>query len=60
MTDSKKACVVCGGNSEKAILFNFEFQGKDYHICSLHLPIAIHKEHELVGKLPGAEVLLNK
>jgi hypothetical protein len=60
MTDVKKTCIVCGSTSEKAILFNFEFQDNQYNICSVHLPVAIHKEHELVGKLPGAEVLLKE
>lgn len=55
MTDH--TCLVCKHTSEQTPLIAFEFQGKTYFVCPQHLPLLIHKPHELVGLLPGADKL---
>lgn len=50
-----KICLVCEKDSDFVPLVKFVFKGEDYAICSEHLPILIHKPHELAEKLPQAE-----
>ena len=55
--DSKPQCVHCQRNSDQVPLIALRYQDVDAWICPQHLPVLIHKPHELVGKVPGAENL---
>lgn len=57
MTDVKPTCVQCGRTSQEVPLLTLTYQANLYYICPQHLPLAIHKPEQLVGKLPGAENL---
>jgi hypothetical protein len=60
MSDKIKSCIACENTSEEAPLFKFKFKGNKYYVCSKHIPSIIHKPEELVGKLPGAESLIEE
>ena len=51
----KKACLVCGGGSDRVPLLSLEYRGDMLRICPQHLPIIIHNPSELVGLVAGAE-----
>lgn len=53
--ENKKACLICHVTEETMPVLNFNFKGKKYHICSAHIPVLIHKSHELSTLLPGLE-----
>lgn len=53
----KKTCLVCERDSNLVPLVKFYFKEKKYFICSEHLPVLIHKPHELADKLPQADEL---
>ena len=50
-------CIVCDRSSDEVPMIQVKFKGKDFHVCSQHLPILIHEPAQLVDKLPGAEKL---
>jgi hypothetical protein len=50
-----KNCLICKTTEEEMPLLNFTFKGQQYHICSAHIPVLIHKSHELSSILPGFE-----
>lgn len=52
-----KICLVCEKDSDLVPLIKFAFKGEKYAICSEHLPILIHKPHELADILPQAKDL---
>ncbi len=60
MNDKIKTCIVCEKSSDQVPLIKFKFKGEKYYICSIDFPVMIHKQHQLVGKLPGAESLLEE
>lgn len=49
----KNTCIVCNSTDQDVPLIRFKFKGKKYNICSQHVPILIHKAHELESLLPG-------
>ena len=55
MTENTNRCLVCEQTSHQIPLLAIDYQGKQYWICPQHLPLLIHKPHELIGKLPGAD-----
>ncbi|MBG7609951.1 MAG: hypothetical protein IZT55_03705 [Anaerolineae bacterium] len=55
--ESQPQCVHCQRSSDQVPLIALRYQDEDTWICPQHLPILIHKPHQLVGKLPGAENL---
>jgi hypothetical protein len=55
MNDSQLKCIVCERTSEEVPVVPFQYQGKNFGICPEHLPIMIHKPHQLADKLPGIE-----
>lgn len=57
MNDNK--CVICSTDSNQAPLIKFEFKGKDYHVCTQHIPVLIHKANQLGDILPGMENVEN-
>lgn len=57
MTTETHACFVCKQTSREVPLLAIEYQDRQYWICPQHLPILIHKPHELAQILPGAENL---
>jgi hypothetical protein len=48
-------CLYCQRDSEQIPLVSLLYRKQNLWICPEHLPILIHKPHQLVGKLPGAE-----
>lgn len=48
-----KSCIVCHQTDQEVPLIKFKFKGKKYTICSQHIPVLIHKAHELDSILPG-------
>jgi len=48
-----KSCIVCQQTDQEVPLLKFKFKGKKYYICSQHVPVLIHKAHELDSLLPG-------
>ncbi len=57
MTSDLKGCVLCERGEETVPLLLVAYRGKEYWICSQHLPILIHDPGKLAGKIPGAEDL---
>jgi hypothetical protein len=57
MNETNQKCVFCERNSEQIPLLNLIFKGHQYWICPEHFPFLIHSPAELIGKLPGAELL---
>ncbi len=60
MTDTQHnshACLTCDQTSDEVPLIALEYRARQFWICPQHLPILIHKPHQLAGKLPGAENL---
>ncbi len=53
MSENNATCIVCETDSQNIPLVKFEFKGEDYHICSQHLPVMIHKPDQLADKLAG-------
>ena len=53
MSDKYKVCIVCEESKDQVPLFKFKFKDSKYYICPTHLPVIIHKPHELEEKLPG-------
>jgi len=47
-------CVFCDRTSEEVPLISFEYKGKEYRICTAHLPLLLHKPEMFVGKLADA------
>ena len=43
----KKACLVCQATSDEKPIILFEFKGKEYHICTEHIPVLIHNAEQL-------------
>ena len=50
-----KNCLICKTTEDQMPLLNFNFKGQQFHICSAHIPVLIHKSHELSTILPGIE-----
>ena len=48
-----KSCIVCKSTDQIVPLIQFKFKGEKYYICSQHVPVLIHKAHELESLLPG-------
>ncbi len=48
-----KKCIVCQQTEEQVPIVRFKFKGKKYGICSMHVPILIHKAQDLESLLPG-------
>jgi hypothetical protein len=57
MTENQSKCIHCERTSDEVPLLTLNYAGKEYFICSQHLPVLIHKPHELIDKLPGASNL---
>ena len=55
MTTEPHACFVCHQTSREIPLLAIEYQNRQYWICPQHLPVLIHKPHELAEVLPGSE-----
>ncbi len=52
-----KNCLVCKKSSEEIPVTKFHYQKSEFYICPQHIPVLIHRPHELVGLLEGAEKL---
>lgn len=52
----KKECVSCRRNASEVPLISLEYRGSTFWICPQHFPVLIHRPHDLVGLLPGAEM----
>ncbi len=50
--EHQKECLVCKATSNEMPLISFEYKGKQYEICSAHIPILIHKAQDLRSILP--------
>lgn len=57
METSNQKCAVCENTSQDVPLLVLTYQGKNYYVCSTHLPLLIHHPERLAGILPGAENL---
>ncbi len=55
MTDSDKMCLACDRTDKQIPLISLNYKGKNLWICPTHLPLLIHKPHELADKLPDME-----
>jgi len=53
MKEMKNECIICKTTSDELPLLMFEFNGSNHYICSQHIPILIHKSHQLKDILPG-------
>jgi len=56
MSDTKE-CLVCKKSAEEIPVTKFYYQKSIFYICPQHIPVLIHKPHELVGLLDGADKL---
>lgn len=56
MSTDQPACLVCDSTSEQVPLLQLRYQKSDLWVCPQHLPILIHKPHELADKLPGLDL----
>ena len=50
---TQNECIICKTTSKDMPLILFEFNGSNHYICSQHIPILIHKSHQLKDILPG-------
>jgi hypothetical protein len=50
-------CAQCNRTSEEVPLLQLKFKQRVSWICPQHLPVLIHKPHNLIGKIPGVENL---
>jgi hypothetical protein len=55
-----KQCILCKVSEEKMPLIAFQFKNETHHICSAHIPVLIHKAHELRDVLPGLDLSSEK
>lgn len=58
MQEKLNTCLYCDRDQNTVPLVLIKFQNEDWWICPPHLPLLIHQPHKLVGKLPGAEKLV--
>jgi hypothetical protein len=47
-----KTCIVCKKTHQEVPLLSFKYKDQKFKICSEHVPILIHKAHELESILP--------
>ncbi len=47
-------CLYCERTSEEIPLIPFKYKEQDYHVCTNHLPMLLHKPEMFEAKLPGA------
>ncbi|WP_036820689.1 hypothetical protein [Polaribacter sp. Hel1_85] len=52
-----KSCLVCKKSSTETPVTKFYYQESEFYICPQHIPVLIHKPHELEGLLDGADKL---
>lgn len=57
MNTVKPFCIHCERDNTQVPLIALDYQDNKAWICPEHMPILIHKPHQLVGKLGGAEEL---
>lgn len=57
MPEKASQCVYCDRSSDEVPLLEIKYREESSWICPQHLPVLIHKPHNLIGKLPGAENL---
>lgn len=57
MSTVKPFCIHCERDNTQVPLIALDYQDKQAWICPKHMPVLIHKPHQLVGKLDGAEKL---
>jgi hypothetical protein len=50
-----KSCLVCKKSSNETPVTKFYYQESEFYICPQHIPVLIHKPHELEGLLDGAD-----
>ncbi len=58
MEENSITCLYCERDQNTVPLILIKYQNEDWWICPPHLPLLIHQPHKLVGKLPGAEKLV--
>lgn len=46
-------CIVCNQSENEVPILTFKFKNTEYHICSQHIPVLIHKAQTLETILPG-------
>jgi hypothetical protein len=56
MESTLPKCLICERTTNQAPLLRLRFRDSDVWICAQHLPILIHKPHELADKLPGLDL----
>jgi len=56
MESSLPKCLVCERTSDQTPLLILRYQDSDFWICAQHLPILIHKPHELADRLPNLDL----
>ncbi|KGL63503.1 hypothetical protein PHEL85_0539 [Polaribacter sp. Hel1_85] len=49
--------MVCKKSSTETPVTKFYYQESEFYICPQHIPVLIHKPHELEGLLDGADKL---
>jgi hypothetical protein len=54
MSDTPK-CLFCDSTSQDIPLIKMLYQGKEHYICPQHMPVIIHKPHQLQDILPGVK-----
>lgn len=47
-------CLYCERTSQEIPLIPFNYKGQDYHVCTAHLPMLLHKPEMFEGKLADA------
>jgi hypothetical protein len=57
MPEQAERCLECGRDETETPLIPLSYRGSRWRICPQHLPVLIHRPHDLLGKLPGAEQL---
>ena len=55
--NTTKSCLVCNKSSNETPVTKFYYQESEFYICPQHIPVLIHKPHELEGLLDGADKL---
>jgi hypothetical protein len=56
MSSTQLVCLVCNRNTDQTPLLALRYQESDLWICPQHLPILIHKPHELADRLPNLDL----
>jgi hypothetical protein len=55
MPEPTPQCLICERTDDAVPLLTLTYQGKSYWVCPQHLPVLIHKPHQVAHIFPGMD-----